>query len=245
MTVLEIAVQDARGARIAREAGADRVELCAALGLTGGITPSIATVEAVVAEGLPVHVLVRTRPGGFVYTAEEVEVMARDIELVIEAGASGVVIGALNPDLSVDHDAVRTWLGVARLAGEREGRNVEVTFHRALDVVPDPVAVLRELAGLGVDRVLTSGGAAAAPQGVGVLRALAEAGTGVQVQVGGGVTIESIPELVALGVDGIHLSAKRVVPDPGPVGPGGGEPGGLEETSPEIVAAAVAALRAR
>ena len=41
MTTIEIAVQDAAGARIARQEGADRVELCVALGATGGLTPSV------------------------------------------------------------------------------------------------------------------------------------------------------------------------------------------------------------
>ncbi len=40
MAKLELSVQDAAGARIALENGADRIELCAAL-VTGGMTPSL------------------------------------------------------------------------------------------------------------------------------------------------------------------------------------------------------------
>ena len=72
---LEIAVQDAAGARAAFEAGADRVELCQALTATGGLTPSAATIDAVLAvagSAERVAVLVRPRPGGFVYDEEEV-----------------------------------------------------------------------------------------------------------------------------------------------------------------------------
>ena len=46
--VLEIAVQDVAGVRVAAEVGAARVELCVALGATGGLTPSVGLVEAVV-----------------------------------------------------------------------------------------------------------------------------------------------------------------------------------------------------
>lgn len=240
MATLEIAVQDAEGALIALEAGADRLELCAALGLTGGLTPSIATIKAVVAVGLPVHVLVRNRPGGFVYSAAEVNVMAADIAEVVSAGAAGVVVGALTEGREVDIVATSQMTQVARTAALAAGRSVDVTYHRALDVCDDPVAQLKVLAEIGVDRVLTSGGATKAAAGAEVLAALVNANTGVQIMAGGGVTVESITHLFGLGVDAVHLSAKSVKPDLGPTGPGGGLDGGLEFTDHEIVAAAVA-----
>lgn len=237
MTVLEIAVQDADGAAAARAGGADRVELCAALGVTGGLTPSLASVETAVAADIDVHALIRTRPGGFVYSPAEIAVMASDIVHLVSAGASGVVIGALLGDGVVDRDAIAVLVAAARRAG-----HVEVTFHRALDAVDDPVDALRVLADLGVDRVLTSGGAATAYDGLGVLSALVEADSGVQIMAGGGVRPDSIGALVEVGVDAVHLSAKTVIDDPGSPGPGGGSAAGLEVTDPAIVAAAHRAL---
>ncbi|WP_407810880.1 copper homeostasis protein CutC, partial [Staphylococcus aureus] len=79
MTVLELAVQDVRGARIARSVGATRVELCAALGPTGGLTPSIGVIEAVSDVGIAVHPLIRPRAGGFVFSPDEVWVMEHDV----------------------------------------------------------------------------------------------------------------------------------------------------------------------
>ncbi|MCF8570702.1 copper homeostasis protein CutC [Gordonia sp. HY002] len=238
MTALEIAVQDPAGAENARAGGADRVELCSALGATGGLTPTLASVEATVATGVEVHALVRTRPGGFVYTAGEIAVMAADIVHLVSAGAAGVVVGALHDDGSIDRGATAVLIAAARQSGD-----VQVTFHRALDAAADPVDALRVLGGLGVDRVLTSGGARTAYEGRAVLSALVAADTGVQVMAGGGVRPGDIGALVALGVDAVHLSAKALVDDPGSSGPGGGSAAGLETTDPALVAAARRALR--
>lgn len=241
---LEIAVQDTDGVRVAAEVGARRVELCAALGATGGLTPSVGLVEAAVATaaevagtGLPVevHPLIRPRPGGFVFSAAEIDVQVRDVRAAVAAGASGVVIGALTVDGLVDVDAVRALVAAA------DGR--EVTFHRAVDVVQDVTAVLDQLADLGVSRVLTSGGAARSIDGLERLRVMADHAAGrVQIQAGGGVRPQDVGALVAAGVDAVHLSAKRTLSDDG--GPGGGGDAGYEVTDPEVARAAQAALAA-
>jgi len=236
MTVaLEIAVQDAAGARAAMSRGADRLELCQALGL-GGLTPSIGLVESVVAAvgGEHVNVLVRPRGGGFVYDADDVALVARDIRAVIGAGAGGVVIGALTADGRADVDAVRRWRDAA---GERS-----LVFHRAIDASADPVAVLGELSGVGVDRVLTSGGASRSVDGVGVLRRLVDAGSGIEIMAGGGIRVEDIPVIVGAGVDAVHLSARGTAGLDAPSGPGGGV-GGYDVTDADVVTAAAASVR--
>jgi copper homeostasis protein len=244
---LELAVQDLAGARVAAAVGARRVELCAALGATGGVTPGIGLVGAVVdamrhdptahAGGVEVHVLVRSRPGGFVLTREELAVQAREVRAARAAGAAGVVVGALTPDGSVDAAAM------VELVEAAEG--AEVTFHRAFDVVSDPTAALDALAAAGVTRVLTSGGAARAVDGLERLRATAHRASALaprlQIMAGGGVRVEDIAALVAAGVDAVHLSARRSVVDDG--GPGGGGDQGYEVTDPGTAAAASAALR--
>src|SRR3954453_15653009 len=105
MTLLEIAVQDVAGAQVAVRGGADRLELCAALPETGGLTPSIGLL-ALVIESLAGRVggpvLVRPRPGGFVYSADELAVQVADVRAVVAAGAAGVVVGALTPAGEVD-----------------------------------------------------------------------------------------------------------------------------------------------
>jgi copper homeostasis protein len=244
--VLELAVQDPEGVRVAAAVGARRVELCVGLGATGGLTPSAGLVEAAVAAAaqvvddgarVEVHVLVRPRPGGFVLSADDLDVQVRDVRAAVAAGATGVVVGALTPDGLVDAAAVRSLVEAA------DGR--EVTFHRAVDVVADPLAALDALAGAGVARVLTSGGAARSIDGVERLRAMASHAHGplggrVQVMAGGGVRPQDVGALVASGVDAVHLSAKRVVTDD--AGPGGGGDAGYEVTDRDVAAAARAAL---
>lgn len=230
---LEIAVTSAAGAVTARDGGADRVELCSALEL-GGVTPSQGLAEAAVATGVPVHALVRCRPGGFAYDADELDVMVREIRALVRSGVAGVVVGALRDDGSLDVDAVRWFVDAALdAAGQQPGTtpqelaetparapgsrqvpgvsSLEVTVHRAVDRAADPVAAVAALAGLGVTRVLTSGGASTVGEGLasGVLPRLVEVAGDVQVMAGGGVQLGDVPALVAAGVDAVHLSAKR------------------------------------
>lgn len=204
---LELAVQDPAGVRIAAEIGAARVELATALPL-GGLTPSAATLELALdaaGEGGPeVHVLVRPRAGGFHYDADELEVSVRDVRRAIAAGAAGVVVGCLDADGRID----RTQL--ERLRDAAGGASV--TLHRAIDVTPDPVAALEVARELGLRRVLTSGGASAAIDGIGTLRALVASAEGrIEVMAGSGVNAANARELAAAGVDALHFSAKRTV----------------------------------
>jgi copper homeostasis protein len=208
---LEIAVTSAAGAVTARDGGADRVELCSALEL-GGVTPSQGLAEAAVATGVPVHALVRCRPGGFTYDADELDMMVRETRALVRSGVAGVVVGALREDGSLDVDAVRWFVDAALdAAGPARVPPLEVTVHRAVDRAADPVAAVAALAGLGVTRVLTSGGASTVGAGLatGVLPRVIEVAGDVQVMAGGGVQLGDVPALVAAGVDAVHLSAKR------------------------------------
>ncbi|MEW6945610.1 copper homeostasis protein CutC [Trueperella pyogenes] len=246
--MLEIAVQDVAGARLARQAGADRIELCCALEV-GGLTPSIAMVEACVVEGIPVCVLIRPRAGDFVYTADEAAVAANDIRWAVGRGADAVVIGALRhgtDGLELDIPMLRGWAEVAR----ERNPEVDVVIHRCVDVLLGagvPVReVARQLADVGgVARVLTSGGAARAGDGAKVLGELAgeleRLGVGVTVMAGGGVALEAIPSLRKAGIEEFHMSARREIPT-GPTGPGGGQ-SVRSVTDGELVRAARAAVR--
>ncbi|WP_127793772.1 copper homeostasis protein CutC [Agromyces sp. LHK192] len=234
---VEIAVQDAGGVRIALESGATRIELCQALGL-GGLTPSAGLTAAAVAlaeasgAGRFVHVLVRPRGGGFVYDADEVDVAVRDIREATRLGAHGVVVGALDAAGELDLGTIARFVDAAG--------DLDVTVHRAVDASADPVAAVAALRGLGVRRVLTSGGAPDCAAGIETLRRMAEESGPLEVMAGGGVKIADIAMLAAAGVDAVHLSARGTTTRGGASGPGGGVTG-FDVTDPGLVRAAVAA----
>lgn len=230
---VEIAVQNPAGARNAMAAGATRLELCQALDV-GGLTPSVAVLEAVLdaVDPAAVNVLVRPRAGGFVYSSEEVALVAADIRACVARGAGGVVIGALDRAGRLDREAVRRWRDAAG--------PVTLVFHRAIDAAADPSAVFDALLAEGVDRVLTSGGAPRSIDGVERLAAFAARSGSVEVMAGGGVRVADIPALFAAGVDAVHLSARARAGLDAPSGPGGGSDG-HDVTDPALVREAVAA----
>src|SRR5699024_493061 len=130
MPNLEICVASPLSVRSAHEGGADRLELCTGLE-TGGLTPSAGLAEEALACEVPggVRALVRPRPGGFVYTPEEVALMVSDIRRFVAMGIDGVVVGALTDHGDVDVDALRRFIAAA------DGRGV--TFNRAVDLLFD------------------------------------------------------------------------------------------------------------
>ncbi|MET3142337.1 UNVERIFIED_ORG: copper homeostasis protein [Arthrobacter sp. UYEF2] len=243
---LEIAVTSAAGARTAQLAGADRVELCAALEL-GGVTPSqglIAAVAESTGGDLPVHVLVRPRAGGFCYSEDELRTYSLELRAVAAQGVAGAVIGTLKSSGAVDKEATRRLMA----ATWDVDPGLCITFHRAIDQADDVEAAMASLLDLGVQRILTSGQAAAAREGSTVLRRMVELAAGrLEIMAGGGVGVGDIGHLAAIvGVDAVHLSAKAVQhPAAGSVLPLGSADGGAHfGTDARIVAEAVAAVRA-
>lgn len=236
---LEIAVTAPAGAVVAHEHGADRVELCGALEL-GGVTPSQGLVEAATDTGIPVHALVRCRPGDFVYDEDDVALMVREVRGVLTAGARGVVVGAVTASRQLDLDAIGRLLDAARSVAPE----AEVTLHRAIDHTADPVAAAAQLVALGFTRVLTSGGAPTAVAGATTIARMVDAAPGLQVMAGSGVTPHDVPALAATGIAAVHLSAKRAAAVAASGIPMGVADGGHSVTDPSVVAAARAAVDA-
>lgn len=237
---LEVAVQDAAGVRIARKIGAERVELTQGLAL-GGLTPSMATIETALeaagADGPEIHVLVRPRAGDFVYTPEEIDTTARDIRRAVEAGVHGVVIGAVTAGRVLDIPALTT---LRDAAGD-----ASVTLHRAIDSTRDKIAALEAVRALRFRRVLTSGGASSALEGVGMLREMvAASGGAIQIMAGGGIDAHSAPVVAEAGVHAVHFSAKRTVTTTGGVklGSAADDGGGYEVTDLALAQAIASAV---
>lgn len=198
--LLEVCVDSAETLRRAESGGAQRIELCARLDL-GGLSPdgellSLARRTC----PLPLHVMVRPRAGDFVYENAELARMRNEIEDLVRFGVAGVVFGALRRDRSIDVEATRELVRVAR--------PLSVTFHRAFDDTPDPSVALEQLIDLGVQRVLTTGGAVDAHTGrFALARLVAQARGRIVVLAGGGVRAHNWRELVRdSGVTEIHSS---------------------------------------
>lgn len=194
----EACVESAAAASASARGGADRIELCADLD-AGGTTPRRHEVEACAAAvAVPVFVMARVRAGSFVYTADEVRATLADIHALKAAGASGIVLGALSPDGTVDAGVTAQLIAAAR--------PLPVTFHRAFDDTRDLDEALDTLLALGVDRVLTSGGAPTALEGAATLRRLTGRAAGHLVVVaGGGVRAHNVQAVLrASGVGEVH-----------------------------------------
>jgi copper homeostasis protein len=197
--LVEACVQTIAAAEAAQRAGADRIELCAALE-TGGVTPGAGVIRTVRAGiGIPLQVLIRPRVGNFVYRGPEVEAMRAEIREARRAGADGVVLGALDHHGRIDREIT------ARLV-EAAGP-LPVTFHRAFDQVTGQAGALEILIDLGIARVLTSGGAVRAEDGIPRLAELVRASAGrIGILAGGGVRAPGVARLVAeTGVGEVHL----------------------------------------
>lgn len=149
--LVEICAPSVERAREAFALGADRIELCRDIDC-GGLTPAPEDFTAIPFLGGPVHVLIRVRPGNFVYTEEETAAMLASIDKAAVSRAAGVVVGALTADGRIDMDASRTLIARAREHG------LSVTFHRAIDETADYFRAYEDVCRLGVDRILTSGG---------------------------------------------------------------------------------------
>lgn len=203
--MLEICAGSWDSVLAARDGGADRVELCSGLA-EGGLTPSLGLIRAACRlDGLKVHVLIRPRGGDFLYTETEVALMEDDIRSAVDAGADGVVVGSLTPDGDVDTLQLRRWVAAAG------GRNV--TFHRAFDLCRQPEQALQDIADCGCNRLLTSGQADKAINGLPLLAQLvAQAGDRLSIMPGSGVNAaNAVSILTATGAHELHASARRTV----------------------------------
>lgn len=206
--LLEIGVATLDDALAAQAGGADRLELNAALAV-GGLTPSLGTLVAVkAAVRLPVMVMIRPRLAGFAYSAGDLTVMQRDLDLALAHGADGIVFGILAADGKIDVPRCRQ---LVRQAGD-----CAVVFHRAFDVTADPAATLEQLVDLGVRRIMTSGQELIALDGAELLAQLIDqAGNRIEILAAGGIRAAHVAELRRrTGCTQIHAAPRKSCRDP-------------------------------
>ncbi|KVD21510.1 copper homeostasis protein CutC [Burkholderia ubonensis] len=201
--LLEVIATTVGDAKVAARAGADRLELVTAIG-EGGLTPSVGLIEAVVAAvPIPVNVIVRPHSRSFVYDADDLRVIERDVRAAVAAGANGVVFGALDARGAIDLDAL------ARIAGAADGR--ALTFHRAFDVARDLNAAFDALLRVpAVTSVLTSGGHPSVLDAAATIARMVRRaeGSSCTVLAGSGLTADAVGDFVrTTGVRAVHFGS--------------------------------------
>lgn len=198
---LEVCVADPQSLVAAIAGGADRIELCSALEL-GGLTPLPSMLALAAKAPVPVYAMVRPRTGDFVFDAADLDAMRRDIDAIRAAGLTGVVIGANRRNGALDTELL------AKLVQHGEG--LGTTLHRAIDLVPDLAAATEEAVQLGVVRILTSGGAQSAPEGIDTIAEMVRVAAGrVSIMAGSGVQPANVAALLSVTkVDEVHSTCR-------------------------------------
>ncbi len=200
--IIEIATTDFTTTKSAVEGGADRIELCSALS-EGGLTPFYGLIKQCrKAFDVILFPIIRPRPGDFLYTDEEFELMTNDVLLAKKFGCEGVVIGLLKKDGNIDVERTAALIDLAY--------PLEVTFHRAFDRCKDPFNALEELIEIGCQRILTSGQKPTAPEGVDLIAELIKkADDRIIIMPGSGVRKENIRMIAdKTGAVEFHSSVK-------------------------------------
>lgn len=232
--ILEVCIDSVDGLAAAVQGGAGRIELCSALEV-GGLTPSLVLMRAAAGCGVPVFAMIRPRAGDFCFSPAEVAVMRADIAAARAAGLAGVVLGASLAHGRLDEGTL--WSLISEAGG------MGLTLHRAFDLTPDKAAALETALALGFHRILTSGGAATAAEGVPMLATLMQqAGARITIMPGAGISAQTLPALASLPLREVHASCSIPVTEAAQIATLGFGPALARRTSADRVRALRLAL---
>ncbi|RZK02677.1 MAG: copper homeostasis protein CutC [Flavobacterium sp.] len=203
--ILEVCANGYESALNAQIGGAKRVEFCDNLA-EGGTTPSYGQL-ALAKKNLTIELwpIIRPRGGDFLYSDIEFNLMKEDIKFCKSLNCSGVVIGILKANGSIDKERCAELIELAK--------PLPVAFHRAFDMSNDMEKALEDLIDLGIVRVLSSGGANSAIDGTEKLSKLIKQVNGrIAVMPGAGINERNIAKLISeTGATEFHASAKSFV----------------------------------
>lgn len=201
--IKEACVGSFNEAKIAIINGANRVELCENLEV-GGTTPSYGMIKKCVGDlEVPTLVMIRPRGGNFNYSIDEIEIMKEDIINCKKLGVIGVVFGVLNSDNTVDYKLLKELVEISK--------PMEITFHKAIDEVENPVAEIEKFIELGITRILTSGKKETALEGQELLNEMLKASQNkIKIVVAGKVTKDNL-EVVSQKIPSSEFHGKRIV----------------------------------
>ena len=199
---LEICANSYSSAIAAQNGGAIRVELCENMA-EGGTTPSYAQIKLCV-ENLNIQVwpIIRPRGGDFLYSDEEFEIMKWDIKNCKTLNCNGVVLGILLTNGKIDKKRCAELIELAK--------PLPVAFHRAFDMSNDLEMALEDSIELGFVRILTSGSAENAFNGIEAIAKLVKQADGrIEIMTGAGINHQNILEIrEKTGAFVFHSSAR-------------------------------------
>jgi len=172
--------------------GADRIELCKNLDLDG-LTPEINVIQNTMKSvNIPVKVMIRPRPGNFIYSNDEIKSMEQDIDLCKKLNVPKVVIGILTSSGNINTIITK------RLASR--AYPMAITFHKAIDQTEDILYELDRLSRIQeISSILTSGGEKTAINGQSMLRKIIDQyGKRFDIIVAGSITHKNFDEIHGL-----------------------------------------------
>lgn len=154
--------------------------------------------------------MVRPRGAGFCYNESELAVIFLEARELLRHGADGIAFGFLNEDKTINVEQTRK---MVKLIHEFNG---EAVFHRAFDCTSDMMKACEQLIECGCDRILTSGQAKTAVEGIKALKYLQDTyGSSIEFLAGSGVNAENALEIIRnTGIKQLHTSAKCWKIDP-------------------------------
>jgi copper homeostasis protein len=187
--MLEIIATTVEDAKRIEAFGADRIELVSALA-EGGLTPSYGVIKKVVESvKIPVNVMIRPHARSFVYTNDELNVMREDILIAKHLKSNGVVFGILDKNNVICENSLYKLLEICE--------DMDVTFHRAIDELADPVNGIKVLAKYSqINTVLTSGGKGDIVDNLSVIKQMIANAGAIRVLVGGGLNFKNIEQII-------------------------------------------------
>lgn len=214
---IEVCVERPSDALVAQAAGATRIELNSALRLDG-LTPTLGACRWLKAHcRLPIIAMLRPHNDGFFLDADDQRIALADCELLLSTGVDGIAYGALDASGNLRLEYFR------QIA--EQCSHCELVCHRVFDRLQDQRRGLEQLIECGVRRVLTSGGATTAEQGIDRLHELVQWSQGrIEILPAAGINSTNAKRIIELSgctqlhgtfrgaVDGTRLDSARVDP---------------------------------
>jgi len=202
---IEFCVTTIEGAFAAEQFKADRIELCSRLDLDG-LTPSLNLIQQCrSAYKGEIHIMIRPKDGPFICNDSMLNKMQISIVKSAEIGINGVVFGVLNHNNEINTRATASLVKIAKRY------HLETTFHRAFDQLTDPIASVKQLRNLGINRILCSGSNTNVEKGIQLLKKLKiTAQNDIEIMAGGGVNQYNAPIIQQISLDAIHFSIHSI-----------------------------------